>query len=73
MICTILLSSQMSNRECSYILKAVFDFGVIAKCICLSQISRYMQPSHQEVGKPSQNATQPCARAQGCVNDDLKG
>jgi len=26
----------------------------------------------QEVGKPSWNAAQPCARAQGCVNDDLR-
>ena len=25
-----------------------------------------------EVGKPSQNATQPCVRAHGCVNDDLR-
>jgi len=26
----------------------------------------------QEVGKPSQNAAQPCAKAEGCVHDDLK-
>ena len=26
----------------------------------------------QEVGKPSWNAAQPCARAQGCVNDELR-
>ena len=26
----------------------------------------------QEVGKPSWNAAQPCARVQGCVNDDLR-
>jgi len=26
----------------------------------------------QEVGKPSQNAAQPCARAQVYVNDDLR-
>jgi len=25
----------------------------------------------QEVGKPSWIAVQPCAKAQGCVNDDL--
>jgi len=25
----------------------------------------------QEVGKPSQNATQPCTEAEGCVHDDL--
>jgi len=25
-----------------------------------------------EVGKPSWNAAQPCARAQGCVNDELR-
>jgi len=26
----------------------------------------------QEVGKPSQNAAQPCAEAEGCVHDDLR-
>ena len=26
----------------------------------------------QEVGKPSQNAAQPCAKAEGCVRDDLR-
>jgi len=26
----------------------------------------------QEVGKPSWNAAQPCAKTQGCVNDDLR-
>jgi len=26
----------------------------------------------QEVGKPSQNAAQPCAEAEGCVRDDLR-
>jgi len=26
----------------------------------------------QEVGKPSQNAAQPCAKAEGCVGDDLR-
>jgi len=26
----------------------------------------------QEVGKPSGNAAQPCARAQSCVNNDLR-
>jgi len=26
----------------------------------------------QEVGHPSRNAAQPCARVQGCVNDDLR-
>ena len=26
----------------------------------------------QEVGKPSQNAAQHCAKAEGCVNDDLR-
>ena len=26
----------------------------------------------QEVGKPSQNAAQPCAKAEGCVHDDLR-
>jgi len=26
----------------------------------------------QEVGKPSQNAAQPCAKAKGCVHDDLR-
>ena len=26
----------------------------------------------QEVGKASWNAAQPCARVQGCVNDDLR-
>jgi len=26
----------------------------------------------QEVGKPSWNAAQPCAKVQGCVNDDLR-
>jgi len=25
-----------------------------------------------EVGKPSQNAAQPCAKADGCVHDDLR-
>jgi len=25
-----------------------------------------------EVGKPSQNAAQPCAKAEGCVHDDLR-
>jgi len=25
----------------------------------------------REVGKPSQNAAQPCAKAEGCVHDDL--
>ena len=28
-------------------------------------------PMQKEVGKPSQNAAQLCARVQGCVNDDL--
>ena len=26
----------------------------------------------QEVGKPSQNAAQPCAKAEGCVHDDIR-
>jgi len=26
----------------------------------------------QEVWKPSQNAAQPCAKAEGCVHDDLR-
>jgi len=26
----------------------------------------------QEVGIPSQNAAQPCAKAEGCVHDDLR-
>ena len=26
----------------------------------------------QEVGKLSQNAAQPCAKAEGCVHDDLR-
>jgi len=26
----------------------------------------------QELGKPSQNAAQPCTREQGCDNDDLR-
>ena len=26
----------------------------------------------QEVGKPSQNAAQPCAKTDGCVYDDLR-
>jgi len=26
----------------------------------------------EEVGKPNQNATQLCAKAQACVNDDLR-
>jgi len=26
----------------------------------------------QEVWKPNRNSAQPCARAQGCVNDDLR-
>jgi len=26
----------------------------------------------QEVGKPSQNAAQPCAKAQRCVQDDVR-
>jgi len=26
----------------------------------------------QEVGKPSQNAAKPCAKAEGCVHDDPK-
>jgi len=26
----------------------------------------------QKVGKPSQNAAQPCAKAEGCVRDDLR-
>ena len=26
----------------------------------------------QEAGKPSLNAAQPCANAQGCINDDLR-
>jgi len=26
----------------------------------------------QEVRKPSQNAAQPCAKAEGCVHDDLR-
>jgi len=25
-----------------------------------------------EVGKPSRNTAQPCARVEGCVNDDLR-
>jgi len=48
---------KMAKQRCDFWLSPV---GV-PKCLC-----------KQEMGKPSQNAAQLCARAQGYVNDDLK-
>jgi len=43
--------------------------GVQKYNYCVSPCGR---PHKQKVGKPSQNAAQPCAKAEGCVHDDLR-
>jgi len=40
--------------------------------ICISPRGHSTCLRKQQVGKPSWNAAEPCARAQGCVNDELR-
>jgi len=46
----------MANKD------TTFGFYPVCATTCLRK---------QEMGKPSRNAAQPCARVQGYVNDDL--
>jgi len=48
---------KMANKDTTF----RYHTMVASTCLC-----------KQEVGKPSQNAAQPCARAEGYVNDDLR-